>query len=782
MKLPQSQSVTLVTKTVSSSLAIISIVLGLLTPSLSISQTSIAQTSSVNNFNKFWDVNTDKNNAQHLICGGFYNLPSSTSEDGLSLYSGENITIESDFADIARNGDSELTGNVEIIQGSRSLSADKAYFTLSPRQFQLEGNLFANDENFAVQSESGQFNPDSGDADFQNSHVIVPSLNARAFAKRLTRPSEKAIKMESGYYTTCAPDDNSWIIRASEIKLDTASGWGELKNLRLFVKDTPVFYMPYFKFPIDDQRHTGLLYPKFSSSTENGLSYAQPIYWNIHPQYDATIIPRLITKRGFALSTEFRYLTGNIDNSATYFGEGALQLSGLFKDEEHNDKNRFFNSWQHSFNQEHWGINANVEHVSDDDFINDVQPNINVSRTTYLERKAQAHLNLNYGYAQLDINRYQLLNSSSNPYSSTPHLFAQYRYPLSKQWHTELLTDIGHYQLEQDDNSRPTGSRYYAEAGIGYAFNRSAAFIKPTFKVKHLSYQLDDAFNNAKSHSIILPEFIISSGLFLDRTWQFKDLSGIQTLEPQLIYYYAADVNQSKLPIFDSTLPTFNYQQLFRDNRFAGFDRIGDNEHVSIILTSRFLKNDTGKELFTANIGQSIYTGNFNEFDGTNDKSRSLWAFKAIAEPNENWSVYSEVTWEDFRDNWQESNISMSYRKPNKYLANLGFYYTPDSDQASKQFDFSGVYNINPIVGLFAHWRRDFSEHRTMNHLFGLSYNSCCWSVRLAAGQDIEQDENNSYIRDNKVLLEFELKGVGSVGNDLQNNLSKLIKGYENHY
>src|SRR3546814_10249425 len=77
----------------------------------------------------------------------------------------------------------------------------------------------------------------------------------------------------------------------------------------LRVGKVPVLYVPWFPFPIDNRRRTGLLYPGIGSSGRNGFDYRQPIYLNLAPNYDATITPRWMSKRGFQLDAEFRYLT-----------------------------------------------------------------------------------------------------------------------------------------------------------------------------------------------------------------------------------------------------------------------------------------------------------------------------------------------------------------------------------------------------------------------------------------------------------------------------------------
>src|SRR3546814_9428409 len=71
--------------------------------------------------------------------------------------------------------------------------------------------------------------------------------------------------------------------------------------ISLRVGKVPVLYVPWFPFPIDNRRRTGLLYPGIGSSGRNGFDYRQPIYLNLAPNYDATITPRWMSKPGFQM-------------------------------------------------------------------------------------------------------------------------------------------------------------------------------------------------------------------------------------------------------------------------------------------------------------------------------------------------------------------------------------------------------------------------------------------------------------------------------------------------
>jgi LPS-assembly protein len=95
-------------------------------------------------------------------------------------------------------------------------------------------------------------------------------------------------QMHRSTYTTCDPSQPLWRVRAPEIDVDNEEGFGTARNAVLEIGKMPVLYMPWFKFPIDDRRQTGLLYPELGMSGRNGFDYTQPIYLNLAPCIRAT--------------------------------------------------------------------------------------------------------------------------------------------------------------------------------------------------------------------------------------------------------------------------------------------------------------------------------------------------------------------------------------------------------------------------------------------------------------------------------------------------------------
>src|SRR5699024_7780254 len=148
-------------------------------------------------------------------------------------------------------------------------------------------------------------------------------------------------------------------------------------NSVLHIYGLPVFYFPYFNFPIDDRRHTGFLVPVYGSSSDSGYMLALPYYINLAPNYDATVVPRFLSERGVQLSGQFRYRTRH--------HHGELDVAWLHNDSKYGGRDRGVVDFRHTGKLlPHVGIQARFGAASDNDYFDDLE--------TYLVHTSESHL------------------------------------------------------------------------------------------------------------------------------------------------------------------------------------------------------------------------------------------------------------------------------------------------------------------------------------------------------------------------------------------------------
>ncbi|MGH7170045.1 MAG: LPS-assembly protein LptD, partial [Gemmataceae bacterium] len=69
-----------------------------------------------------------------------------------------------------------------------------------------------------------------------------------------------------------------------------------------------------------------------------------------------------------------------------------------------------------------------------------------------------------------------------------------------------------------------------------------------------------------------------------------------------------------------------------------------------------------------------------------------------------------------------------------------------------------------PIYGAWrtaAHWRYSIADHQTLESLFGVEYDTCCWALRTSYRRYIANVNGQS---DNGVYFQLELKGLSRIG------------------
>ena len=119
--------------------------------------------------------------------------------------------------------------------------------------------------------------------------------------------SERA-RMQNARFTTCGPGDNAWWVQAESIEFDGLDETATATFATLFFKGLPILASPILSFPTSDRRKSGFLTPSFGLSSTLGTDIRTPYYFNLAPNYDYTLTPRLMTKRGVLFENEFRYL------------------------------------------------------------------------------------------------------------------------------------------------------------------------------------------------------------------------------------------------------------------------------------------------------------------------------------------------------------------------------------------------------------------------------------------------------------------------------------------
>lgn len=746
-----------------------------------------------------------------------------------------------------------LAGDVVMRQGSMQAEADEASLYQAENRGELNGNVRVRDNGALLVGDHAEVQLDTGEAKVDNAEYVLHKSRVRGNALYAKRAENAIIRLKDGTYTTCEPNSNAWQLKGNNITLNPATGFGTATNVTLRVRDIPVLYTPYIYFPIDDRRQSGFLPPSFSSGGESGFTLVTPYYFNLAPNYDATLYPRYMSKRGMLMEGEFRYLT---KSSEGQFGGAYLNDDNNERSQQSDyEKTRYMLNWQHK-----GGLDSRVltevdyTKISDPYYFQDLQTDqIGVESTSFVNQQGAVTYRGDNYTARVNAQAYEMATVSEiTPYNRLPQITFNGALPyhpggVNFAYETEavrferdlqngMFTDEGGLSTRRLDTyvtglTRANGTRLNASPSVELPLNWTYGYVTPKLKYQYTKYDLDldgtgksqmatagQKFKSSQDRAI--PIASVDSGLYFDRNTQLFGKTYNQTLEPRLFYLYVPEKDQDDIPVFDTSEYSFNYASLFRDNRFSGSDRVGDENKLSLGVTSRWIE-ENGFERQRVSVGQALYFKDREvQLPGVVAKDRadaqsnvSPIAMDYEFRFNRDWRATADYNWDPDSHSPRSGSAMFHYQpedNPNKVI-NAGYRYrndqvvynqltgkwqfggdygTPGQENFVKdyykiqQHDFSVMWPIVPQWNLISRWQYDYARNRTLEAFGGFEYDNCCWKLRLINRYWVSNDEYTQIAPlnekgDHGLFLQIVLKGLGGLtGTKVESFLDKGIQGY----
>jgi LPS-assembly protein len=693
-----------------------------------------------------------------------------TLPDGLKI---DNANEATDIEGDALSGTEEnpvFNGNVTLRRGNQFMGAEQLNYDKSKEQYTAEGNIRYQGSGLRLVAKRAE-----GDQakDIHTLHDIdyqLLSQRGNGGADSIVLSGDLGA-LHGATYSTCPPEHRSWELRAREIDVNTDTGMAVAHGATLMVGKIPVIYLPWFKFPTDEQRRTGLLFPSISNSSRNGFDYRQPIYLNLAPNYDATLNPRLMSSRGVQLGAQFRYLVEG--------GAGTVDATWMPNDDlRDRDRSLFrYNAFQNV--TRHWQARANLNWISDTRYYEDFNNSID-GLSQYTAYSEIGIYGRGAGWdAGISADHWQLadftLTESDLPYNRMPRGFVHWERKIGGGFVAGVDAEAVRFQHPSFD----AGSRLDLKPWISLPLEGDSWFVRPTAAFRHTSYQLDDSLaaslGGGSSPSRDQPIFSLDAGAYFDRDTTVKGKDYLQTIEPRLFYLKVPYVDQSDMPLFDTQPLTFSWGQLFRDNRYSGADRQADANQLTLAMSTRMIRQSDGRERFSASLGQIRY---FDESrvripgEPITEQGRSAWVADANYAPTDRWTFGASYQWDPKFNHTDLASVRARYLLPDDGVLNLGYRYRRS---LLEQADVSFLYPINPSWSIVGRYYYSLFDNKALETLAGFQWDSCCVAVRLVARRYVHNREGDL---SNAIMFEIELKGLGSAGQDTKRALRQAILGY----
>ncbi|MDX8000098.1 LPS assembly protein LptD [Xenorhabdus sp. Reich] len=696
----------------------------------------------------------------------------------------------------------DFIGNVDIQQGNKTLTADKVRLEQTQdkdpvRTVTAVGNVSYDDPQIILKGPRAWANLNNKDADVEQGNYQMVGRQGRGSAdKMMLRDENRYTILNNGIFTSCLPGNDSWSVVGSEVILDREEEVAEIWNARFRLANVPVFYSPYLQLPIGDKRRSGFLLPNASFSNKDGFQFTLPYYWNIAPNYDATITPHIITMRGFKLDNEFRYLTkaGTGTVALDWIGHDRLyeEDKKLKARPERDSSDRWLFYWNHSGVMDQvWRFSADYTKVSDPNYFTDYTSQYGSSTDGYATQK------FSVGYAQQNWNatlatkQFQIFTASEGrkAYRATPQLDLNYYKndlgPFDFHTYAQVakFTSVG--------NQWPDATRWHLEPAINLPLSNGWASLNNEFKLMATHYEQDISdeakARNAlleKSVNRVLPVFKSDAKMVFERAMHFNQ-DYTQTLEPRVQYLYVPYKNQDNINNFDSSLLQADYTGLFRDRFFSGLDRISSANQFTAGVTSRIYDEDL-VERFSLSVGQIYYferprVGENDPTPSSKDIIRNkkgtgptTWAGDAHWRVNDSWGLKGGLQYDNRLSSVTMANAVVEYHHDADRLLQLNYRFVdrdyiqatlgtlPAYQQGISQVGITGSWPLSDRWAFVGAYYYDTKEKQPANQMVGLQYNTCCWAVNVGYERKIVNWRFGSSQYDNKWSFHFELRGLSN--------------------
>ena len=718
------------------------------------------------------------------------------------------VYIEADQAEITQPRSGIYKGNVDVKQGNRHLQSAEVEVQQQGSGDNVQRYAFARggfdyrDNQINLLGDDAKIHLNTKDTDVRNAHYQLVDRQGRGSAESVELRDDYRV-MKNATFTSCLQDDHSWSIYADEMRQHVKEEYAEMWHARFKVQGVPVFYTPYLQLPIGDRRRSGLLIPTLGHGSRDGSFYAQPVYWNIAPNLDATLTPKYMSRRGWQLNSEFRYLTtlGEGQIAGEYLGDDRL------KDYDSENRKRHLFYWKHNaaFARD-WRLDLNYTKVSDKRYFNDFDSAYGSSTDGYADQTGRiAYYQPNYNIAMF-VKQFQIFDEVViGPYRALPQIdFNYYQNGLfGNKLDFKLFSQA--VRFDNDSAQMPTAWRFHGEPSVNTTLSNRYGSMNLEAKLYATQYQQkkgrsDKAEDVESSVNRILPQLKIDLQSVLASNQTF--ISGYtQTLEPRAQYLFRPYKDQSNIGSklnsqylgfgYDSSLLQQDYFSLFNSRRYSGLDRIASANQVTLGGTSRFF-DENKEERFNIAVGQTYYleSSRIDENrDNRTEGSSSSWAIEA------NWKINDLMRWRGgYQYDPQLGQVS---------LANTGIEYNPTKNNvvqlnyryASKEYINQNLtaeanrYNqdikqLGVQVGweLSDHWAiagryyQDLALKKPVEQYLGVQYNTCCWSVGVGARRYVtsrQNQKNDDIFYDHGIGVTFELRGFS---HDHKTGIENMMK------
>lgn len=680
------------------------------------------------------------------------------------------IDVRGGNATVDLDGVARFQGNILLRRGDMELGADRATYDRPTGDFSVEGNVVFHNADTFVRGDAARYDAATGTLRLTDAEFDLFSIPARGNAAEVAVQKSGQVDLEDVTYSSCSRGDDDWSLHAGQLSVDRDSGVATARDAHLEFMGVPILYSPYLTYPVTNERRSGLLLPDFGSSSQRGVELATPYYLNLAPNYDLTLTPHYMSRRGLQANGEFRYLTEA--------SEGTMTAAFLPNDKAGDQDDRTLLSWLgQTALPLGWRGAVDITDVSDPTYFEDLGNGLAETSQTFLRRRVSFDYYSGPWSMLLRFDDYENLDQGlapdERPYRMLPQ-FAVRGFVPRGALGLQYLLDSELTWFDRDVGVN--GLRFHAQPQVGLPLNFGGVRLEPAVAVDYTAYNLKDlAPGEEDTPSSTIPVYSVDLSTVFERNYGSHS-RWLQTLEPRAEYVYVPYHDQNDQPVFDTIEPDFSLVQLFRKNRFVGLDRFGDTNQINLGLTTRLIRSDDGSQFLTATIGESFYFSDQKVLlpgQQPSDANSSDYIAELGMNINDQWNLKLGYQWDSDQGQTQLGEARVLYHPDDYRVLSAAYQYRRDTVE---EINLAAAWPVADHWNLVGHYNYSFLDNEPGERFAGVEYSSCCWSVRVVARRYLATRTGGS---DTAFTVQLLLKGLGNGSKPAEQMLERGILGYD---
>lgn len=629
-------------------------------------------------------------------------------------------------------------GDVVAYSPTYYLSSDKMVYDKDREILELFDNVLIIKDN-KIQTQSNYAYVDMKNDIINQDPVFLMDNSSNIWSNSKEANKDKdLITLENSILSSCDCIDPIWSIRSSSSDYDTEAMWMNTYNPRLYIKNVPVFYLPYFGFPTDTTRRTGLLLPTMGYSSSEGFLYSQPIFIAPADNYDIELIPQIRTQRGYGSYANFRYAdspdsmlnlkTGYFKEFNNYRREEKLENSEHYGlDIDYERKNIFSTKKEHQD-----GVFTSVRYLNDIEYITLKEDDGNLGTDKKVESK------VNYFY-------------------NTPEyyggVYGKYYIDASKKSNANTLQELPQVQFHSYNKELFLENLIYSIDTKAQNFTRkeglNAKIYDITVPISYTKNILDDYMYLGVENRTILTQYDYSNSLYNNLRYEDGTLIqnrtsfivGTDLIKPYSDYIHTLNLNASyDIPENlrkdgDLYNITVKENQPLKYDELSVFPTLQEQKTIKLSLNQSIYDKENLKQFINHKMSQSILYNSVDE-----PKFQDLDNYVKINHDYGSLSGKVVYNMDDNKVVEGSFDNSLSYED---LTFSAGYYYSKKTNNEFNTRDDLESYRLSTSYKLAKDYSIKYYENydlqeKTRNRQgIGLNIDDSCWNLDLLLEKEI---------------------------------------------